>query len=44
MHAIRRLALLAALFACGACMPPPDPPEETPPEPRAGARADEPSR
>ena len=36
MHAIPRLALLAALFACSACAPPP--------EPRADAPADAPAR
>ena len=41
MHAIRRLGLLAALLTCSACAPPSDPPEETPPEPRAATPADE---
>ncbi|MGJ4729136.1 hypothetical protein [Luteimonas sp. SDU101] len=40
MHAIRRLGMLAALFACSACAPPPDPPEEKLPEPQAAAPAE----
>ena len=40
MHAIRRLAMFAALLGCTACSPPPDPPDETPPEPRADATRD----
>lgn len=40
MHAIRRLAMLTALLGCAACAPPPEPADETPPEPQAATPQD----